>query len=99
MVDWELELMKLLMQREQSGVERIYTGKLEMYLRGLFNHQSHMFEDFFFFTKGWKEKYILNGVASIHFILYKFWLVPSLSQILQSILLLGEQNIVSLLYS
>ena len=53
MVDWELELMKLLMQREQSGVERIYTGKLEMYLRGLFNHQSHMFEDFFFFfTKG-----------------------------------------------
>ena len=48
MVDWELELMKLLMQREQSGVESIYTGKLEMYLRGLFNHQSHMFEDFFF---------------------------------------------------
>lgn len=50
MVDWELELMKLLMQREQSGFERIYTGKLEVYLRGLFNHQSHMFEDFFFFS-------------------------------------------------
>jgi len=54
MVDWEWELMKLLMQREQSGVERICTGKLEMYLRGLLNYQSHMFEDFFFFfsTKG-----------------------------------------------
>lgn len=50
MVDWEWELMKLLMQREQSGVERICTGKLEMYLRGLLNYQSHMFEDFFFFS-------------------------------------------------
>ena len=55
MVDWELELMKLLMQREQSGVERIYTGKLEMYLRGLFNHQSHMFEYFFFSLKDEKK--------------------------------------------
>lgn len=70
--------MKLLMQREQSGTERICTGKLEMYLRRLFSYQSHMFEDFFvvgffllfFLLKD--EKYVLNGVTSIHFILYKF---------------------------
>lgn len=45
--------MKLLMQREQSGTERICTGKLEMYLRGLFSYQSHMFEDFFGFVIFW----------------------------------------------